>query len=71
MAGRVQARLAREKFVAFERVRTMRRNNAGKCSATKTGAHMWAVVTTTEQASQGLSHFLCRRCLKESMEARR
>jgi hypothetical protein len=49
----------------------MRRNHAGKCSATKAGTHKWVVVTTTEQASQGLSHFICRRCLKESMEAGR
>jgi hypothetical protein len=54
-----------------ERIQTLRREKLGKCMATKAGRHFWVVLTTSEQASQGLRYFICRRCLKEAMEGLR
>ena len=46
----------------------MRRSEAGKCPENPSRGHFWIVVTTKEQAAQGLIRYLCQACRKEAME---
>ena len=46
----------------------MHRSKVGKCPESSSGHHLWIITSTAEQASQGLTLYVCKSCLKQAME---